>query len=118
MLFTLGLVATASAEDSTFAGTAGPEDKDKPETHVTGELGGAFATGNANYYTINGLLNASHQFDRNKFTFGAGVNVGGARAVVDTDGDGVAETLQDEYTENVRRLFATHDGDSRVGPHP
>lgn len=105
MLFALGLLATASAEDSTFAGTAGPETKEKPETHVTGELGGAFATGNSNYYTVNGLLNASHQFDKNKFTFGAGVNVGGARALVDTDGDGVAETLQDEYTENVRRVF-------------
>src|SRR5687768_9047707 len=88
---------SASAEDSTFAGAANGPAADAPETHVTGELGGAFSTGNAYYYTVNGLLAASHQVKRDKVSFLGGVNIGGARAGIDADGDGVFERIEDDY---------------------
>ncbi len=106
MLLTLCLASLALAEDSTFAGATTGETKEKPESHVTGELGGAVASGNSNYYTVNGLLNASHQFSKNKLSLIGGVNLGGAEVLEDLDGDGVGETPSDGYVENVRRFYA------------
>src|SRR5688572_9737747 len=98
MILFLSSVISASAEDSTFAGATTGDVKDAPETHVTGELGGAFSTGNAYYYTVNGLLTATHQVKADKFSFGGGVNIGGARAGIDADGDEVFEAIEDDYT--------------------
>jgi hypothetical protein len=103
------LSAPARADDSTFAGAVLPpeapeEEKPKPETKLTAELGGTLATGNSNYYAINGGLNGTHQANRNKIALAAGVNLGAARAIVDVDEDGVPEDIEDEFTENARRL--------------
>lgn len=102
----LALVAPASAEDSTFTGSQA-EAAEKPETHVTGELGGSYVSGNANFYTVNGLLNASHKVKMNKVSAVAGVNVGGAK-VTDLDADGVPDLDPEdvEFTESARRLYA------------
>jgi len=101
----LMLCALAHAADSTFAGANTGVAAEKPETHLTGELGGAFATGNAFYYTVNGLVAASHQVKRDKVSFTGGVNIGGARAGIDADGDGVFERIEDDYSENVRKVY-------------
>lgn len=104
MLFVFATVA--QAEDSTFTGTQA-EAAEKPETHVTGELGGALATGNSNFYTVNGLLNASHKVKKNKVSGVAGVNLGAAK-VTDLDGDAIPDVdpATVDFVENVRRYYA------------
>ncbi|MEZ4235580.1 MAG: DUF481 domain-containing protein [Myxococcota bacterium] len=98
------LVCGAYAEDSEFAGTVAPPEEQK--TELTAELGGTLATGNSNYYAVNGGMALKHTAGKNQLTVGAGLNLGAARAVIDTDGDGVPEGIADQYTENARRLFA------------
>ncbi len=84
----LFLAAVAHAEDPEFVDHAEAGQKfEEPETHLSAELGGAWATGNVEYYTANGLLAASHRFERNQLTLGGGVNLG--KGVSDTDGDGI-----------------------------
>lgn len=103
------LSGTAAAEDSTFAGTTAPPaeaPEKKSETHLTGELGGTFATGNSNFYAVNGSLTGSHQVKHDKVSLTAGLNLGAARAVLDANADGVPEGFSDAYTENARRLWA------------
>jgi hypothetical protein len=102
----LALSIPARAEDSTFTGAQAAA-ATAPETHVTGELGGSYASGNANYYAVNGLLNASHQVKKNKVSGVAGINVGGAK-VTDLDADGVPDLDPRDvpFTENARRLYA------------
>ncbi|MEQ1501816.1 MAG: DUF481 domain-containing protein [Myxococcota bacterium] len=112
-LLWIGFAMTANAEDSTFAGAQKPpeEKPEKAETHVTGELGGSFATGNSNFYTVNGLLNATHKVKKNQVSFGAGLNLGGAKPIpvvtTGTLGTTTAAPVDEKkYVENVRRLFA------------
>jgi hypothetical protein len=102
----LALAAPALAEDSTFTGVQA-EVVEKPETHVTGELGGTFSTGNSNFYAVNGLINASHKVKMNKISGVAGLNIGGAK-VTDLDGDGLPDLDPStvDFTENVRRYYA------------
>jgi len=105
------LVTTASAEDSEFAGTEAPpaEEKKEPVTKVSAELGTAFATGNAIFYTVNGSLAASHEWQRNKLGLVGGLNLGAAKA--DADGDGLLSQAERDadYAQNVKRYF----GDAR-----
>ncbi|MEZ4239883.1 MAG: DUF481 domain-containing protein [Myxococcota bacterium] len=108
------LSSLAHAEDSTFTGTAEAPTEEAPatETHVTGELGGTVASGNSNFYTVNGLVSASHKFGRNQLSLVAGLNLGGAKPlpVVATTTGGATETLPpadpDKYVQNVQRLYA------------
>lgn len=114
MLFSMVLcLSTAHAEDSTFVGAAPPtEEVSKTETHVTGELGGSIASGNSNFYTLNGLVNASHKFSKNQLSLTSGLNIGGAKPlpVTATTTGGATESIPpaepDKYVENVRRLYA------------
>jgi putative salt-induced outer membrane protein YdiY len=105
-MFVTLLAGVASAEDSAFTGTQA-EVVEKPETHVTGELGGALATGNSNFYTVNGLLNASHKVKLNKVSAVAGLNLGSAKTT-DLDGDAVPDVDPStvDWAENVRRYYA------------
>jgi len=102
---------TALAVDTEFAGTEAPpaEEKDEPVTKVSAELGTAFATGNAIFYTVNGTLAASHEWDRNKVGLVGGVNLGAAKA--DVDGDGLLSQAERDadYAQNVKRYY----GDAR-----
>jgi len=105
------LASSAFAVDTEFAGTEEPpiEEADEPETKVSAELGTAFATGNAIFYTVNGTLNASRYWKRNKVGLVGGVNLGAAKA--DADGDGLLSQAERnaDYAQNVKRYY----GDAR-----
>lgn len=112
------LAAAASAEDPEFVDPADVGQKfDEPETHLSAELGGAYATGNVEYYTANGLLDASHRFARNQFTLGAGVNLG--KGVSDTDGDGILSDAErdDDKVEIARKYWGDARYDRFIGEH-
>lgn len=99
------LSPVAMAEDPEFT-KADAAVAEKPETKVSAELGGTFASGNASFFAINGGLTASHQFDKNKFGLIAGVNLG--QAVADADASGKLEQSERDvgYTKNVERFYA------------
>ena len=105
------LSTAAMAEESEFAGTEEPvlEEKKEPVTKVSAELGTAFATGNSIFYTVNGSLQASHEWQRNKLALVGGLNLGAAKA--DADGDGLLNAAERaaDYSQNVKRYF----GDAR-----
>ncbi len=104
------MAAVAGAEESEFVDPAAAGQKfDEPETHLSAELGGAYATGNVEYYTANGLVDFSHRFSRNQFTLGGGVNLG--KGVSDTDGDGILSDAERdaEKVEIARKYW----GDAR-----
>jgi putative salt-induced outer membrane protein YdiY len=103
---------SALAEDSEFAGTENPPEAEvetpeaiEPETNLSAELGGTWATGNAKYFVVNSALNASHQRNSNKVAVTGGANLGSA--VVDSNADGLLdETERDAgYSKNVERFF-------------
>jgi len=99
------MAAVAGAEEADFVDTADAGQKfEEPETHLSAELGGAYATGNVEYYTANGLLDASHRFARNQLALGAGINMG--KGVADTDGDGIlSDAERDADKVEIARKF-------------
>ncbi|MBN1337004.1 MAG: DUF481 domain-containing protein [Deltaproteobacteria bacterium] len=118
MLYALLLVSLARGEESEFVK---PEDAgqkfEEPETHLSTELGGAWATGNAEYYTVNGKLNGSHRAGRNKATLETGINMG--RGLLDADGDGRLSDLERsaEQVEIARKYWSELRYDRFVGQH-
>jgi putative salt-induced outer membrane protein YdiY len=83
----------ALAEDPEFAGTDDPNQKfDKPEGALSAEFGGAYASGNVEYLTINGLINGSYRWDRNKLTGTGAANIGRTR--LDADESGTLSTSE------------------------
>jgi hypothetical protein len=116
-MFALLLVSSlVHGADPEFADAAEAGQKfDEPETHLSAELGGAWATGNVEYYTANGLLDASHRFERNQVALGAGVNIG--KGISDADGDGIlsdAERAVDKV-EIARKYWGDGRYDRFVG---
>lgn len=102
----LTLAAPALAEESEFVGTQDPAVEVKePETNVSAELGTAFATGNSIFYTVNGSLTASHEWQRNKIGLVGGLNLGAAKP--DADGDGLLSAAEraGDYAQNVKRYY-------------
>ncbi len=118
MLYALLLVPLALGEESEFVK---PEDAgqkfEKPETHLSAELGGAWATGNADYYTVNGKVDGSHRAGRNQVTLGTGINMG--RGLLDADGDGRLSEAerQVERVEIARKYWGDLRYDRFVGEH-
>jgi putative salt-induced outer membrane protein YdiY len=100
------LASVAAAEDSAFS-TAQAETAEKPESKVTGELGATWASGNTNFYAVNGLVTASHKWKKNKLSGVAGVNLGAA--ISDVDGNGYVDDADGGYVENAQRFY----GDAR-----
>ncbi len=93
MLIALALTPHAHAEDSEFEGTeeAGQEFKES-ETKLSAELGGALAAGNTQFWTVNGLANASHKWSKNQIAGQLGANLG--QGLVDGDGDGILSNAE------------------------
>lgn len=100
-----GLATVAHAEDPAFSTPQG-EKVEAAETHLTGELGGTYTTGNSNLYTVNGLVTFSHKVSANKLSAVGGVNLGAA--VVDTDGNGVVDDAERDngFEPNAKRVSA------------
>jgi hypothetical protein len=118
MIALLFASAVVSAAEPEFVDPAAVGQKfDEPETHLSAELGGAFATGNVNYYTVNGLLSGSHRAGRNQFALDAGVNLG--KGAQDADGDGIlsdAELAADKV-EIARKFWGDARYDRFIGEH-
>ena len=118
MLSALLLVPLAFGEESEFVKPEEAGQKfEKPETHVSAELGGAWATGNADYYTANGKVTGSHRAGRNKVSLEAGVNLG--QGLLDADGDGRLSDLEreTERVEIARKYWGDLRYDRFVGQH-
>jgi putative salt-induced outer membrane protein YdiY len=85
LLLATALTAPALAQEDVFVDAAKPADAvEKPETKLSAEVGGTFATGNVEFYTINGGLTFSHKKDKNQVSAMALANTG--RGIVDADG--------------------------------
>lgn len=105
----LALVLPAAAQDDLAEFTAADqttEEYEKPDTDLSAEVGGAFVSGNAVYYAVNGSLAFAHKWRKNKLDLGAGANYSTGKA--DADGDGTlsdAERAVDNI-ELSRKFFA------------
>lgn len=99
-----GWTTLANAADPAFSTPQG-EEVEKAETHLTGELGGTYTTGNTNLYTVNGLVTFSHKVGKNKLSVIGGANLGAA--VVDLDGNGIIEDADRDagYEPNAKRIY-------------
>jgi len=106
----LGAVSLAQAQDIPAAVIPADSDDvvvavDKPVTKLSAELGFTYVSGNAVLVSLNGGLQLSHRWKRNRFQLPATINVG--QSIPDTDGSG---TLEDEervggLVENARRVI-------------
>lgn len=101
----LALVSVVRAEDSAFAGTAAPAAAEKPESHVSAELGFAWTTGNTMNYALNAGLVASHKWSANQLGINGGANLG--QSVVDGDADGLLSENERAagYAPNAKKVF-------------
>ncbi|MFZ5480191.1 MAG: DUF481 domain-containing protein [Myxococcota bacterium] len=114
MFLILGQMALA--EDSAFAGTEKADDKfAQPESHLSAELGGAWTTGNTDTYTLNGSLDGSHRWGRNRLMLDLGANVGAS--MVDGDADGLLSDAERAAgrVETARRYSADLRYDRFIG---
>lgn len=107
LMLCLALPATAQDDLAEFtAADQETEEYDKPDTDLSAEVGGAFVTGNAVYYAVNGSLAFAHKWKKNKLDFGAGANYSTGKA--DGDGDGTLSAAE-RAVDNVelsRKFFA------------
>jgi len=118
MLCAFLLVSLAYGEEPQFVKPEEAGQKfEKPETHVSAELGGVWVTGNADYYNLNGKLSGSHRGGRNKVTLETGVNMG--RGLLDMDADGRLSDLERdaERVEISRKYWGELRYDRFVGEH-
>lgn len=110
------LAALAHAEESTFVGTDKPGQKfEKPEAHLSAELGGALTTGNTQTWALHATLDASYRAGRNRFALLGGANLG--QSVVDSSADGHLDDAERAagYVETARKYFADGRYDRFVG---
>jgi putative salt-induced outer membrane protein YdiY len=116
MLSALVCAAPALAEESEFAGTEEVDTKfATPESELTAELGGAYASGNSVYYTVNGSGTGWHRWNRNKLQLITSANIGGS--VPDADEDGILSDTERTVgmVENARRYAAEVRYDRFIG---
>lgn len=107
-LAAIALVSTAVAEEPVFAGTETPGQKfEKPEFHLSAEVGGAITTGNTMTRTFNGGVDGSYRWKRNRLTLDTGLNFG--QSVPDANADGVLDATERKaaaYEKNAGRYSA------------
>lgn len=111
---TLLFLSSALAQD--FAGTDEAGQKfDTPETNLSAEVGGSWATGNSMFYTVNGGVDAGHRWKRNKLSIDLAANLG--QSVVDAEGDGRLDEADRAvgYQETARRYSGDLRYDRYVG---
>lgn len=102
MLFLCGL---AFAEEPVFVGTKEGEEVAAPKTSLVAELGGAFTTGNVDFYVLSGSINGDRRWEQNAVTVKSGGLIGRSR--LDVDGDGLLSDSERETArvESARRAF-------------
>ena len=103
------LSALAFAEDPVFLGTADGSAVEAPETHLSAELGGTMATGNAVYLVIGGATEMSHKWSQNQVGLKAAVQLG--QTVVDADGNGYLD--EDERDAGLKATARRFGGELR-----
>lgn len=100
------LLPNARAEDAVFEGTQTPvAEAEKPETHLSSELGFGWTTGNTMTYNLNISAAASHKWSKNKLAVDGGANL--AQSVLDTDADGVLSDAERDagYTKTAQKIL-------------
>lgn len=101
------LFASALAQDGTvFVDPAAEAAAEKPEAHVSAELGGAVTSGNTEFWTLSATGTATYKWKKNKFGFVAGALTGRGR--VDADGNGtISQAERDaKLVEQARKFTA------------
>lgn len=103
------LASLSFAQDDVLKETVKDEstlETEKPESSMSAQLGGALAAGNTAAYNASLGFNASHKWDKNKFTASAGALFG--QAVADTDANGILSDPEREegYVTNQQQLLA------------
>jgi len=99
----------AMAEDSEFVGAEAPpepaeEEKIKPETTLSAELGGIYTTGNVSLYAVNGGVAAGHRWSQNKLSLLTGLNIGAGVPDGDENGTIDVDERGEGFKENARRF--------------
>lgn len=109
LLALCAFLSSAFAADSTFTGTDKSGAIEKPEAHLTAQLGGQLTTGNTETWSLSAGLDGSYRWDKNKIALVAGANFG--QSIADVNGDGRLDDDEREAgkTEQARKLF----GDAR-----
>lgn len=110
LLLATALTAPAFAQDDVFVDAAKPADAvEKPETKLSAEVGGTFATGNVEFYTINGGVTFSRKWKKNQISAMAVANTG--KGIVDADGSATLSQAERDIgrVETARR----YEGEAR-----
>lgn len=104
MLVTM-LLASAFAQDgSVFVDPTSEDAAEKPEAHLSAELGGAVTSGNTEFWTLSATGSGSYKWKKNKFAFGLGALTGRGR--VDANGDGtISDAERDAKLVETARKF-------------
>lgn len=116
MLALLRATAPAAAQDDVFVDAAKPtEAVAEPETKLSAEVGGTFATGNVEFYTVNGGVTFSRKWKKNQVSAMALANTG--KGVVDADGSATLSEAERSTgrVETARRYEAEARYDRFVG---
>lgn len=101
------LLGPAHAQETEFAGTADPaEEAEKPETELSAEVGFANASGNVEFWLLNGAANARHKWARNQLGLVLAANVGKSRVDQNDDGFLGPDDRAVDMQENSRRYAA------------
>lgn len=105
IMLSLLVVPLALAEDPTFQ-EAKDEEKvyEAPDNDLSVEIGGAVASGNAVYYTINGLASGGRKWHRNEMKLDMFANYGAAKSDTDADGTLSEQEREAELTVNTKRI--------------
>ena len=110
------LSMTAYAEEPEFAGADDPtQEFEKPEGDLSAELGGAFASGNVQYYTINGLVTGGYRWESNKLQGKLGANVGASIQEIADEETGETDGIlsEDERAAGMKRSSQRIDSELR-----
>ena len=94
MIIALLSVSASLAGEPEFADVttlAETEEKtpDAPETHLSAEAGGANASGNTDFFNVNGVIKADHKWSKDKVSGFGLLNIG--KSVVDVNADGLLD---------------------------
>jgi hypothetical protein len=110
------MLSLALADDPKFEETdKALTDEPVKEDKLSAELGGAYTTGNTDFWTFNSTVNAAFRRSSNKLGVVAGAVTG--KSVVDADGDGIISDLEKEAgrVRNAQRLFVDARYDRFLG---